>query len=252
MSGDAVLTTDSAYVEYKVDVPETGLYELSLEYYPVEGKNSEIQRSFFVDGELPYGELSLVEFSRVWSTDVAQASFADGIYDVEWNRDVQGNDMKPTSVEIPEWTTAMLYDNNGYITEPLSLYLEQGVHTITINSQREPMLLRRLILSNSEPVRSYAEVKAAWDAQGAQPTSGQNIMIQAENASKTSSQMLYPKQDQSSPAVSPSSAKALLNNSIGGESWSDAGQWIEWEFTVPESGYYEISMFDKQSFMRDT
>lgn len=250
MSGDAVLTTENAYVEYKVDVPETGLYELSLEYYPVEGKNSEIQRSFFVDGELPYGELSLVEFSRVWSTDVAQASFADGIYDVEWNRDVQGNDMKPTSVEIPEWTTAMLYDNNGYITEPLSLYLEQGVHTITINSQREPMLLRRLILSNSEPVRSYAEVKAAWDAQGAQPTSGQNIMIQAENATKTSSQMLYPKQDQSSPAVSPSSAKALLNNSIGGESWSDAGQWIEWEFTVPESGYYEISMFDKQSFMR--
>ncbi|MDE6421324.1 MAG: ABC transporter substrate-binding protein, partial [Lachnospiraceae bacterium] len=250
MSGDAVLTTENAYVEYKVDVPETGLYELSLEYYPVEGKNSEIQRSFFVDGELPYGELSLIEFSRVWSTDVAQASFADGIYDVEWNRDVQGNDMKPTSVEIPEWTTASLYDNNGYITEPLSLYLEQGVHTITINSQREPMLLRRLILSNREPVRSYAEVKAAWDAQGAQPTSGQNIMIQAENASKTSSQMLYPKQDQSSPAVSPSSAKALLNNSIGGESWSDAGQWIEWEFTVPESGYYEISMFDKQSFMR--
>ena len=250
MSGDAVLTTENAYVEYKVDVPETGLYELSLEYYPVEGKNSEIQRSFFVDGELPYGELSLVEFSRVWSTDVAQASFADGIYDVEWNRDVQGNDMKPTSVEIPEWTVASLYDNNGYITEPLSVYLEQGTHTITINSQREPMLLRRLILSNSEPVRSYAEVKAAWDAQGAQPTSGQNIMVQAENASKTSSQMLYPKQDQSSPAVSPSSAKALLNNSIGGESWSDAGQWIEWEFTVPESGYYEISMFDKQSFMR--
>ncbi len=250
MTGDALLTTESAYVEYQVDVPESGLYELALEYYPVEGKNSEIQRSIFVDGVLPYGELSLVEFPRIWSTDIAQASFEDGIYDVEWARDIQGNDRKPTAIEIPEWTVANCYDNNGYITEPLSLYLEQGVHTITINSQREPMLLRRLILSNSASVQSYAEVKAAWDAQGVQPTSGQNVMIQAENATKTSSQMLYPKQDQSSPAVSPSSAKALLNNSIGGESWSDAGQWIEWEFSVPESGYYEISMFDKQSFMR--
>ncbi len=250
MTGDALLTTESAYVEYQVDVPESGLYELALEYYPVEGKNSEIQRSIFVDGVLPYGELSLVEFPRIWSTDIAQASFEDGIYDVEWARDIQGNDRKPTAIEIPEWTVANCYDNNGYITEPLSLYLQQGVHTITINSQREPMLLRRLILSNSASVQSYAEVKAAWDAQGVQPTSGQNVMIQAENATKTSSQMLYPKQDQSSPAVSPSSAKALLNNSIGGESWSDAGQWIEWEFSVPESGYYEISMFDKQSFMR--
>ncbi len=250
MAGDAVLTSEKSYIEFEVEVPETGLYELSALYYPVEGKNSEIQRSFFVDGELPYGELSLIEFSRIWSTDVAQASFADGIYDVEWNRDVQGNHMKPTSVEIPEWITANLYDNNGYITEPLSLYLEAGKHIISINAQREPMLLRKLILSNSQAVRSYADVKADWDAQGAQPTSGQNIIIQAENATKTSSQMLYPKQDQSSPAVSPSSPKELLNNSIGGESWDSAGQWIEWEFDVPQSGYYTISMFDKQSFMR--
>ena len=62
--------------------------------------------------------------------------------------------------------------------------------------------------------------------------------------------MLYPKQDQSSPAVYPASAKELLNNTIGGESWSDAGQWMEWEFEVPESGYVNISLFDKQSFMR--
>ncbi len=250
MDGDAVLTTERSYVEYEVEVPETGLYELSVLYYPVEGKNSEIQRSFFLDQELPYGELSLIEFSRIWSTDIAQASFAGGNYDVQWDTDVQDNEMKPTSIEIPEWVTANLYDNNGYITEPLSLYLEQGTHTISINAQREPMLLRKLILSNSEEVKSYAEVKAQWDAQGAQPTSGQNIMIQAENAVKTSSQMLYPKQDQSSPAVSPSSPKKLLNNTIGGESWDAAGQWIEWEFSVPQDGYYEISLFDKQSFMR--
>lgn len=249
-SGDSVLTTETAYIEYEVEVPETGFYQLEVEYYPVKGKNSEIQRSFFVDGELPYGELSLIEFSRVWSTDVAQKSFADGVYDVVWNKDTQGNDMKPTAVEIPEWIVSDLYDNNGYITSPLCIYLTKGVHTISMNSQREPMLLRRLILTNREEIQCYEEVKAAWDAQGAVQTSGVNIEIQAENATKTSSQMLYPKQDQSSPAVYPASCKALLNNTIGGEGWSDAGQWIEWEFEVPQTGYYHISLTDRQSFMR--
>ena len=249
-TGDSVLTTEIGYIEYDVEVPETGLYELQLQYFPVAGKNSEIQRSFFVDGQLPYGELSLIEFSRVWSTDIAQQSFDSGIYDIVWNKDNQGNDMKPTSVEIPEWLTVNLYDSNGYVTTPLKLYLTEGSHTISINSQREPMLLHKLILTNSEKVENYETVKANWDAEGAKATSGVNIEIQAENATKTSSQMLYPKQDQSSPAVYPVSAKELLNNSIGGTSWSDAGQWIEWEFEVPESGYYNISMFAKQNFMR--
>ena len=250
MAGKSVLTTEDSYIEFTVDVEKSGLYQLQVEYFPVAGKNSEIQRSFFVDGTLPYGELSLIEFARVWSTDVAQESFANWVMDVEWKKDNQGNDMKPASVEIPEWMVSDLHDNNGYITEPLKVYLTEGSHTISINAQREPMLLHRLILTNKEDVKSYEEVKAAWDAQGAADTKGMQVVVQAENAVKTSSQMLYPKQDQSSPAVYPSSAKELLNNTIGGESWSDAGQWIEWEFTVDESGYYNISLFDKQSFMR--
>lgn len=112
------------------------------------------------------------------------------------------------------------------------------------------MLLHKLVLKNSETVKSYEEVRKQWEADGAKATTDVNITIQAENVTKTSSQMLYPKQDQSSPAVYPASAKELLNNTIGGESWSDAGQWMEWEFEVPESGYVNISLFDKQSFMR--
>ena len=31
MAGDAVLTTENAYIEFEVEVPESGLYELALE-----------------------------------------------------------------------------------------------------------------------------------------------------------------------------------------------------------------------------
>ena len=248
--GDAVLTSENGLIEYEFDVKTEGLYELELEYYPVEGKNSEIQRSFFLDGELPYSELAIVEFSRIWTTDLARDAHAAGKDTVTWNKDNQGNDMKPTSVEIPEWVNSKLYDNNGYITSPLAFYLTPGKHTISINSRREPMLLGKLIFENSKKINDYAGQKAVWDSEGAKDTSGVSIVIEGEDAMKTSSQMLYPKQDQSSPALSPASPKELLNNTIGGQSWQNAGQWIEWQFDVPEDGYYEISLFDKQNFMR--
>ncbi|MDE6531404.1 MAG: extracellular solute-binding protein [Lachnospiraceae bacterium] len=251
MEGDSVLTTESALIEYDFEVATSGYYDLSLLYYPVEGKSSEIQRSFFIDGELPYGELSLIEFSRVWTTSVYDYYVnADDIEVARWPKDNQGNDLKPTAIEVPEWIESYLFDSNGYITDELKVYLEAGSHTLSIMSLREPMLIRKIIFNNSEDPESYAVVKANWDAMGAVQTTDQNIRIEAENAVKTSSQMLYPKQDQSSPAVYPSSARELLNNSIGGTNWQNAGQWIEWEFEVPETGYYNISMYDKQNFVR--
>ena len=93
-------------------------------------------------------------------------------------------------------------------------------------------------------------MKAAWDASGAGNASDAVVRIEAENAVKTSSQMLYPRQDQSSPAVYPSSPKLLLNNTIGGDSWKEAGQWIEWEFDAPATGYYNIATYCKQNFVR--
>ncbi len=249
-TGKSVLTSEVGEITYRFNVEKAGLYALSLDYYPVEGKNSEIQRAFFLDGEQPYTELNIVQFTRIWTTNVAKEAFDAGLTHVTWKKDNQGNDMKPTSIEIPEWVTSYLYDNNGYITEPLSFYLTAGEHEIRIQSKREPMLLGGLKLSNQKESLSYADQKAEWDKAGAANTSGITVVIEGEDAVKTSSQTLYPKQDQSSAAVSDHSARYLLNNTIGGTSWDKAGQWIEWQFEVPEDGYYEIALFDKQNFMR--
>ncbi|MBO6162262.1 MAG: extracellular solute-binding protein [Eubacterium sp.] len=248
--GDSILTTELGEVSYKFTVKKAGLYSLSLDYYPVEGKNSEIQRAFFLDGDQPYKELNIVQFSRIWTTDIAEETFKAGGNHVEWKKDNQGNDMKPTSIEIPEWISSYLYDNNGYITSPLSFYLTEGEHTIMIQSRREPMLLGGLTFSNQKAELSYADQKSEWDKAGAKDTSGVSLVLEGEDARKTSSQTLYPKQDQSSAAVSDHSARYLLNNTIGGTSWDKAGQWIEWNLDIPEDGYYEISLFDLQNFMR--
>ena len=251
MPGDSLWTSEDSLTEFEVTIEEAGLYNISFVYYPVAGKNSDIQRSIFIDGELPFKEFSMVTFPRVWTSKVSQTVVnADGVPVKVWEKDNQGNDVKPGMTEIPEWQTRYAYDSEGYVTTPLAVYLTKGTHTISVVSVKEPMLIHKLVLDHQADVPAYAEVKAAWDAAGAKDTSGKSILIEAEYASKTSSQMLYPTQDQSSPDVIPVSAKELLNNTIGGNSWRLVGQWIEWQFAVPESGYYQIALHDNQNFNR--
>ena len=186
-----------------------------------------------------YKQLSEVEFSRVWVNSVS-----------EWASDNQGNDLKPTQVEAPEWVESQLYDAEGYVVEPLSLYLTAGKHTITVVSQREPMVLGAITLKNEKTPLDYQEQYQQWFGDGGKDTSGQLVEIQAEYAEKKSSSMLYPTQDQSSPAISPYSARALKNNTIGGNSWSHTGQWIEWGFDVEQDGFYNIALHAKQNFVK--
>ncbi|NTV77906.1 MAG: ABC transporter substrate-binding protein, partial [Clostridiales bacterium] len=219
MEGTSIVTSENGYIEYEVEIGESGFYDISLLYYPIEGNSAAIQRSFFVDGELPYRELSLIEFSRVWKNSITETYLdEEGITLKNWEQDNQGNDLKPTALEAPEWLTSYLFDSDGYITTQLSVYLEKGSHTISMLSLREPMLLRKIYLSNAKETLTYAQIKEQQDAKGATPTTGQMIRIEAENVSTTSSQMLYPRQDQSSPSVYPSSTKELKNNSLGGTS----------------------------------
>lgn len=251
MAGTSLLMEEKGLVEFDVNIGTAGLYDLSLDYFPVKGNSSDIQRSFFVDGKLLYNELAMVEFSRVWKNTIDEfVTNDDGILVKNWIKDNQGNDQKPSMEEAPEWVTGYLHDSDGYITDKLSIYLTSGQHTITIVSRREPMIIRRLTLGNDAVVKSYADKKAEWDALGAKDTSGKVIRIEAENAVKTSSQMLYPVQDQSSPGVYPSSSKALLNNAIGGNSWRLVNQWIEWEFDVDADGYYNIDLHTRQNFVK--
>ena len=251
MQGDSVYTSENSLVEFEVEVQKEGFYNLSLVYYPIAGKNSDIERSIFIDGKLPYKEMASMDFYRIWRFDLEEDNLnANGSATYHWEKDNQGNDNRPSMIEAPEWITSYVYDSEGYVTSPLAVYLTKGTHTITMLSLREPMLINQIVLSNASSAKSYADTKAEQDAKGATVTSGHKITIEGENATRTSSQMLYPTQDQSSPSVSPSSAKELLNNTIGGNSWRLVGQWIEWDFDIPQSGYYNISLYDCQNFVR--
>ena len=157
MEGSSVLTEDNSLIEFDVEISESGFYYPFLTYYPVEGKSSDIQRSLFVDGKLPYNEMALIEFYRLWELEDKE-SYTDenGITIKNWRKDNQGNDLKPRSVEVPQWISSYYYDSDGYISKPLAIYLTKGRHTISMLSLREPMLIHSLSLKNAENVLDYA------------------------------------------------------------------------------------------------
>ena len=242
---------EDALITYDFVVEEAGFYGLGIDYYPIMGKSGAIQRAVFIDGALPYRELALVEYPRVWQNAVTEDAIDEnGVRQKKWEMDNQGNDMKPTMVEAPQWMRSGLYDSSGYNTGELLVFLSRGAHSLTMISTREPMLLGGIAFRNLPEIKTYEEVLALQDAADKTASKGQVIRIEAENADRTSSQMLYPVSDQSSSAVYPSSAKALKNNTIGGNSWRINGQWLEWDFVASEAGYYEIALHVRQNFQR--
>ena len=179
-NGISVLTGEEAVIEWDFEAKETGWYDVEVEYYPWPGKNAEIQRAFFLDGTLPYAELATVNFTRVWRNDthpdVIRYTGEDGVELIRWQSDNQGNELKPSPAETPEWQTSRLYDSNGYISESLKIHLEAGTHTLSMLSLREPMLIRQIRF------RECADAEAYRKPAGEGGAAGKIIRIEAETA----------------------------------------------------------------------
>lgn len=238
-AGSSILTGEQGIIEWEVDIKQSGNYNIVVEYFPYEGKSSSIQRSILIDGNLPFAEASTVEFYRYWGNekDVIQV-------------DNMGNDIRPRQVEKPQWNEVTVGDSRGYYAKPFEFYLEKGVHKISMVSQREPMLIRRIKLVAPDVIPTYKEVSSEYSKNGYRNATVESVRIDAESATAKSTPMLYGVSDHSSPAIEPYSPSSIKINTIGGNTWKSAGQWLEWEVDVPQTGLYKLAVNVKQNFVR--
>lgn len=240
-SGDSVLTDSKGCISWSVNIEREGYYNIELVYCATEGKGTDIKRSLYIDGEIPFKEASQLVLKRLWK----QQTF-------NYEKDAQGNEKRPAIIENESWQTVLLRDSRGYVTEPFQFYMSKGTHTITLLSQAESMMLRSIRFCNTEALPDYKQIQQQYKNNGYTYAKNQLIEIEAQNADLRSDSMLYPFSDRSSPAVTPYSATVDKINVIGGNNWSDNGQWIEWEFEVAQSGLYNIALCYLQNYMRGT
>ncbi|MBR5348770.1 MAG: extracellular solute-binding protein [Lachnospiraceae bacterium] len=250
----SLVTKDGGSVVMSVNVPEEGLYTMYIEYFPLGArKTGETYESRGVDPEralyfynaetrayeLPFRGCDAFTFSRIW-TDGAEVKV-----------DNRGNEIRPIQVEAPRWESLSLHDFQGYEKEPYEFYFPAGETKIQMKATNETMAIRKIELRPLDKTPTYQEYLAKNPA--SEYTNRQTdfiASIQGEDAEFRSTPSLYRTYDHASANTEPYSITKTVYNMIGGTQWRVAGDWIEWDFEVPEDGYYEISVKGRQYYNR--
>lgn len=235
----ALYTGTDSTVTWEIDVPEAGFYNVFMEYLIPESRGVAAERALLINGELPFERARNIGFSRIWT---------DG---GEIRKDNQGNQIRPTQKEVYDWQSSYFKDDMGYITDPYTFYLEKGMNKIGLEAENEPMVLRRLALTEVKNMDSYEEYLAKQPAvQGSDTARNYIQIVQGEDSTLRSESSLYAKYDRSSPTTQPNSVMNTVLNYVGGEAWRSTGQWVEWDFEVPEDGFYNIMIKGRQNYSR--
>ena len=235
---EVIKTGEAGYVEWEINVEEAGLYHLQLKYYPITGRGADIERSIEINGKIPFSEAKYISFTRIWENKT-------GI-----ERDEFGNELRPPQSESPFWKTEYFKDSLGYYDSPYQFYFQQGTNTIRLISRNEPLVIAQLKLCQKAEVKSYQYHATEYQAKKRPVAKDVVVKIQGEDAIYKASSTLYPLFDQGDPTLEPYHPAAARINAIGGINWAKTGQWITWEFEVPQSGLYKIAIKGKQDQQR--
>lgn len=269
LGGNNLAIQRNGNITYQVTVEQAGFYNIYLNYYTYKGFSSSTERNLLINGKKAYDDCNTFTFSRIWqdNPDKRVKNGVETVYNVTntnvdsnnnltlsklWRTDTNGNELKPQQVEILSYkTSAPLKDSMGYVNEPLEFYFDKGTSTITFEYVKEYFVIDTIELRSVEKVQSYSEYYSNLVNQyGEVKTSNSYTRIEAEASTTKSSPTLYPITDRSDAATTPFSITKTYLNTIGGTNWKVLGDWIAWEFTVPNDGYYEISMRAKQNSVR--
>lgn len=235
----ALYTGTNSEVTFEVEIPRTGYYNLYMEYLIPESRGVAAERGVMINGEVPFEDARNIAFTRIWTDGGAVRV------------DNQGNEIRPVQVEVYDWQSSYFRDDMGYITEPYRFYMEKGTNTITLQAENEPMVLKEFRVCAVQQIQTYEEYTAAHAGNATSDAATQYIQtIQGEASTLRSESSLYAKYDRSSPTTYPNSVTNTVLNYVGGDTWRSSGQWIEWEFEVPEDGYYNIMIKGRQNYSR--
>ena len=195
----------------------------------------EIKQNIFGKNKNEYNVYGTIEFPETWT--VANTEFVDSHQIRFFRTDIANNELRPTAVQTPEWTEFSLRDTTGYYSGEYEFYLEAGENKLTIQGQNEPMVIKSITLYPAEENTSYEDYIADLKAKLGSLTAGKDeIKLEAEHMQYMSSKTIYAIEDRTNAMTSPADTTRVMLNTVGGEKWQGAGQWIEFTFTTTENG----------------
>ena len=271
---NALYTPATGSVSWTVEIPKTAKYAIKIEYYPDQNRSTSIERILKINDKVPFAEARFLTLPKRWVNNyedfeidaslVSEAkavgynvvekdgksyitfpdfvtqemsAFADEYGVRFFQRDITKNEIRPTTSDVPDWMTYYLKDSSGYYTSNFEFVFEAGANKITLEGQNEPMSIKAITLYPIEQIDTYAEYIAKY---ADKPVGQDTIKIEAELATVMSNKTIYPVEDRSCAINSPTDTTCSVLNTIGGDKWATAGQWVEYRFKVSSSGMYDI------------
>ena len=218
----------SALKEFKAEAEAAGLVAGFV-------VKEEVKQNIFGKNKTEYNVYATVEFPETWT--VANTEFVESHQIRFFRNDIENNELRPTAVQTPEWIEFSLRDTTGYYSGEYEFYLQAGENKLTIQGQNEPMVIKSITLYPAEEVVTYEDYIADLTAKLGSLTAGKDeIKLEAEHMQNMSSKTIYAIEDRTNAVTSPSDTTRVMLNTVGGEKWQGAGQWIEFTFTTTENG----------------
>ncbi len=246
-----ILDDGNKWVEYKVTVPESAKYGISIDYYQLPYKEKDIELTVYVDGKLPYTEAQQISVPRIWEDSIDKKKVPEGGYFECANKDGLADDTRPSQKEKQIWTTRDLINVQGLYTEPYQFYLTKGTHTLRFKLEREALAISDIHVGNEKAAISYSDYIAQYSDADYVKNEGNNdlsIIRQAEQTFSKNNIIIYPTYDKSGASTQPNDPAYTKLNTIGQSNWSTNGDEIVWSVNAQKAGLYRLVMRARQNF----
>ena len=177
----------SGTITWTFTLEEAANYVIEIEYCQTGSNTNSIERIFYINGEVPFAEARSIVLTKVWKYDYEYEYEYDANGNIKLDADGNkvmkptfereeleggelGNDIRPNVIQSPKWVTYAISDSNGYYADPFQFFFKKGENTISLESQREPVIIKAITLKPAEKVPTYQEYLDALAAQGYKPT----------------------------------------------------------------------------------
>ena len=238
-TGKALKISDYGKVTWSIDVPKAGMYAVRLTFCSASDKTNSIERTLMINDAVPFSEARYLLMKKTWVNQYTENENGE----LRFEKDANGNELRPTSVVVPEWKEYVFIDSNGYYANPFEFYFEKGENTISLEAVREPVVIKDITVYPYEDKPTFAEYAGGKS----EAAVSEAIHINAETPSATSDYTVYPIYDRKSAISEPQDPAKIMLNTIGSEKWKTVGQWVEYEFDVAAAGLYQIVLRYRQN-----
>ena len=215
---------------------------------------AEAKSAGFLDARIESGkkggkdvDFLVCAYPKVWT--VANTAFVEKYTLRFFTADIDNNEIRESLGTTPKWSTYVFKDANGFVQEPFSVVIgpdDNGNVSLTFEGVNEPVVISKIDLVPTAGYKTYADYSKDYaDA----PKGSGAIKIESEYFSGVSDQTVYPLADTTNAVNSPIATDKTYLNTIGGEKWQSVGQWVEYDFSVSETGMYSFATRYKQNVL---